>query len=160
MTSINRGVFSFSGASSAAFVVALVAATGNCEPGEYSATQYAMKGTDDDCKYDVSWTSTDVCEGGDSGVYFTVTASTRTDGKPLTGANPYIEAVQSCLYPAPNPKSPAKTETTDLGNGSYKIGPIVFNRPGDWVVRFHFYGDCGDTETSPHGHAAFFVTVP
>jgi hypothetical protein len=134
--------------------------TGDCEPDEFGATMYGQSGADDDCKYDVAWTSTDICEGG-NGVYFTVTAKKRIDGTPLTGAAPYIEAVQSCMYPVANPTPPAITMTTEGPAGTYKIGPIVFNRPGGWVVRFHFYGSCADAlETSPHGHAAFFVTVP
>ena len=51
--------------------------------------------------------------------------------------------------------------TEETSPGTYKIGPIVFDRPGGWVVRFHFFGSCDDyLDTSPHGHAAFFVTVP
>jgi hypothetical protein len=136
--------------------------TGDCEPDEFGATMYGYKGSDDDCKYDVVWSSTDVCEGtGGSGVYFTVSATKRVDGTPLTGAAPYIEAVQGCQYPVANPTLPATTETTEGPPGTYKIGPIIFNRPGVWVVRFHFYGSCADVlPTSPHGHAAFFVNVP
>jgi hypothetical protein len=134
--------------------------TGDCDPGEFGATMYGNKGSDDDCKYDVNWTSTPICENG-NGVYFTVTATKRVDGTPLTGANPYIEAVQACAHPSANPPSPAVTSTEEAPAGTYKIGPIVFDRPGGWVVRFHFYGTCSDDlPTSPHGHAAFFVNVP
>jgi hypothetical protein len=41
------------------------------------------------------------------------------------------------------------------------VGPIVFDQPGKWVVRFHFFENCDDlVEDSPHGHAAFYVQVP
>jgi hypothetical protein len=134
--------------------------TGDCEPDEFGATMYNNSGSDDDCKYDVTWSSTPICEGG-NGVYFTVTATNRVDGSPLTGAMPYIESVQACVHPSPNPPLPALTSTEETTPGTYKIGPIVFDRPGGWVVRFHFFGSCDDTlETSPHGHAAFFVDVP
>ena len=136
--------------------------TGDCEPDEFGPTMYGYQGSDDDCKYDVKWSSTDICEGsGGNGVYFTVSATKRVDGTPLTGAAPYIEAVQGCQYPVANPAPPAMTETSEGPPGTYKIGPIIFNRPGVWVVRFHFYGNCADVlPTSPHGHAAFFVNVP
>jgi hypothetical protein len=134
--------------------------TGDCDPTKFGATLYGKSGSDDDCKYDVKWDSTPICEGG-NGVYFTVSATKRVDGTPLTGAVPYIEAVQACSHPSQNPPPPAVNSTEETSPGTYKIGPIVFDRPGGWVVRFHFYGSCDDTlETSPHGHAAFFVTVP
>jgi hypothetical protein len=134
--------------------------TGDCDPAEFGPTMYGNSGSDDDCKYDVTWSSTPICEGG-NGVYFTVSATKRVDGTPLTGAVPYIEAVQACLHAVPNPPPPAVTSTEETSPGTYKIGPIVFDRAGGWVVRFHFFGSCDDTlETSPHGHAAFFVTVP
>jgi hypothetical protein len=132
--------------------------TGNCDPAEYGATMFGTKGSDDDCKYDVEWTSTNICEGG-NGVYFTVVAKKRTDESPLTGASPYIEAVQSCVHGAAN--GPVPFASVENPPGTYRMGPVVFDRPGGWVVRFHFFGDCEDSvETTPHGHAAFFVTVP
>jgi hypothetical protein len=42
----------------------------------------------------------------------------------------------------------------------FQGGPLRFDRSGRWVVRFHFYEDCNDGESSPHGHIAFFVDVP
>jgi hypothetical protein len=134
--------------------------TGDCDPASFGPSMYGTKGSDDDCKYDVQWSSTPICEGG-NGVYFTVSATKRVDGTPLTGAMPYIESVQACSHPSPNPPPPAMTASEETSPGTYKIGPIVFDRPGGWVVRFHFYGNCADfLDTSPHGHAAFFVNVP
>ena len=53
------------------------------------------------------------------------------------------------------------TQTHEDPLGTYKIGPIVFDKPGRWVVRFHLFGTCDDAlATSPHAHAAFFVDVP
>ena len=40
-------------------------------------------------------------------------------------------------------------------------GPIQFDMPGRWLIRFHVYHTCLDlVNTSPHGHAAFFLNVP
>jgi hypothetical protein len=131
--------------------------TGDCEPDEFGATMYGTSGADDDCKYNVTWTSTPICENS-NGVWFTVTATKRTDNTPLTGAAPYIESVQACKHPSP---TPVQAQSVESPPGTYKIGPIFFDRPGGWVVRFHFYGNCEDgVDSSPHGHAAFFVTVP
>lgn len=134
--------------------------TGDCDPSEFGPSMYNQSGSDDDCKYNVEWTSTPICEGG-NGVYFTVSATLRTNGQPLTGANPYIESVQACLHPSPNPPAPAVTQTEEGPPGTYRIGPIVFDTPGGSIIRFHFYGSCSDAlDTSPHGHAAFFINVP
>lgn len=38
---------------------------------------------------------------------------------------------------------------------------LMSTPPGRWMVRSHLYETCSDEpEDSPHGHAAFFVTVP
>jgi hypothetical protein len=55
--------------------------------------------------------------------------------------------------------TPKGTETP-AGSGIYAVGPVTFDRPGQWVVRFHMYGDCLDTPDSPHAHVAFLVNVP
>jgi hypothetical protein len=45
--------------------------------------------------------------------------------------------------------------------GVYVVGPVVFDKSGDWVFRFHFNEECLDVSPeSPHGHAAFHITVP
>jgi hypothetical protein len=129
---------------------------------DYGPTMDNSAGDDDDCKYHVSWTSTPIGENRD--VTFTVTATTLADGKPAgssTGvgadANPIIEAYLTDTHPAPNTDQ-AATETTP---GTYTIGPVRFDAPGKWTVRFHFYEVCSDIAgDSPHGHAAFFVLVP
>ena len=54
-----------------------------------------------------------------------------------------------------------RPQATESAGGKYSVGPIKFDAPGDWTVRFHFYENCNDApEDSPHGHAAFFVHVP
>jgi hypothetical protein len=122
----------------------------------YGPTLYGQSGSDDDCKYDVAWTSTPICENQD--VYFTVKATRRTDHAPVTGARIVPDVTLDCTYPilnspaSPSPESPP---------GTYTVGPIVFDMPGRWTVRFHFYYECYHlVPTSPHGHAAFWVDVP
>ena len=121
---------------------------------DYGATLFGSEGDDDDCKYHVKWTASLIREG--SNVTFTVTATHKTDGSPLTGANPIAEVFLSPTHP-----SPSVPTGTELSPGVYAIGPVDFDAPGKWTVRFHFYEDCVDqTPDSPHGHAAFYVNVP
>ena len=64
------------------------------------------------------------------------------------------------LLNASHPVNTSAATTTELSPGVYKVGPIKFDAAGKWTVRFHFFEGCTDTETSPHGHAAFLVNVP
>ena len=121
---------------------------------EYPDTLYGSEGDDDDCKYHVKWQSTAVAIGSD--VTFAIVATTRSDNAPLAGATPYAEIFLDETHPAPN--TPAKTVETSPGN--YTIGPVRFDKAGNWTVRFHFHDECTDSEESPHGHVAFFVKVP
>src|SRR5579859_2290476 len=137
----------------------------NCGETGYGVTNYGTSAADDDCKYDVSWTSTPVCRTGN--VYFMVTVKKRAgadggaatpDGPPLTGASVSAEVVHSdCVTIALN----ATQTTVEQGDGVYKVGPIVFGKSGQWSVRFHLNGCCSDElPDSPHGHVAFWVNVP
>jgi hypothetical protein len=131
---------------------------------EYGPTMYGTEGDDDDCKYHVTWKSTPM--GLNTNVTFTVSAVYLTDGNPnppectgcpVTGASTITEVYLDDTHPAPN----APTVTTESPKGTYEIGPIVFDAPGKWTVRFHFFEDCADIlPSSPHGHAAFYVDVP
>lgn len=121
---------------------------------DYGPTLPGSEGDDDDCKYHVKWQSTAAAENAD--VTFQVVATVRKDNSPLAGAKPYAEIYLNDTHPAPNSPS-VTTETTP---GTYTIGPVRFDAPGSWNVRFHFDDQCNDSETSPHGHAAFFVKVP
>jgi len=122
---------------------------------DYGGTLSGTEGDDDDCKYHVSWSSTPLCENGN--VTFTVKATKKTDGTALTGAGPYADIFLNDKHPAP----PTDQKFVETSPGTYTIGPVAFDAPGKWTVRFHFYGNCQDvTEDSPHGHAAFFVQLP
>jgi hypothetical protein len=108
---------------------------------------------DDDCKYHVKFTNTCVAQNLD--VTFTVTATVRGTNAPLTGA-----ATRPEVFLGASHVSPSHPTTTE-NNGVYTIGPIRFDRPGIWTVRFHFFEDCDDTvEDSKHGHVAFLINVP
>jgi hypothetical protein len=127
---------------------------------EYGPTQYGSAAYDDDCKYYVSWVATPIQQGVDT--YFTVTALRLADGKPASCAGIRPDISLSLTHGVPAPKDPA----TEIAPGVYKVGPIRFdatgNSPGHyWTVRFHLYEECNDTrEDSPHGHVAFYVSVP
>jgi hypothetical protein len=123
--------------------------------GDYGATMYGFQGSDDDCKYDVSWTSTDVKEN--VGVTFYVKAVRRIDGQPATGANVQVEVFLNSTHPTPTINIPNQ----ESPGGNYAVGPFVFDQSGIWTVRFHFFEMCSDAPPdSPHGHAAFFINVP
>jgi hypothetical protein len=130
---------------------------------EYGATLPNSAGDDDDCKYHASWTSTPIRLNED--ITVTVTTSNLltgdglealSDGKlPLTR----VEVYQPC-DPRFGPIQNSKAIFEEVSPGVYTGGPLRFDRPGRWVVRFHFYEQCLDGEGSPHGHIAFFVDVP
>ena len=92
---------------------------------------------------------------------FTVTATKTVGGAALTGAKPYlevfkIEAGNQVHYPPTTVQTPI-----EQAGGTYNVGPILFDEPGQWQIRSHFYEDCSDNPVdSPHGHAAFYVSVP
>jgi len=134
---------------------------------DYGETLFNSSGDDDDCKYQIAWTATPIRKG--ENVTFTVTASSKATGAPLeridaqrAGAlalsrvEPYFPCDPTHLTPAADLHAPI----TETAPGVFSVGPIVFDQSGRWVVRFHFYEECYDSETSPHGHAAFFVDVP
>ena len=121
---------------------------------DYGPTLSGSEGDDDDCKYHVKWQSTAVSENAD--VTFQIIATVKKDNSPLAGAKPYAEIYLNETHPAPN----TPVATTETMPGTYTIGPVRFDQPGNWNVRFHFDDQCNDSETSPHGHAAFFVKVP
>ena len=118
------------------------------------AAVFNAEADDDDCKYHVKWTASTVCQSGD--VYFNVTATKKTDGSALQGANPRLEVYLDESHPAPD-SNQAATETAP---GVYRVGPIRFDAAGRWTVRFHFFADCSDLPPdSPHSHVAFFLQV-
>lgn len=134
---------------------------------DYGDTMYNASGDDDDCKYHVSWTSTPIRKG--ENVTFTVTATSKATGLPLERIAPQpagatalsrIEPYIPCQPTHVPPASDLNASVKEINPGVYTVGPVVFDASARWVVRFHFYEECIDADTSPHGHAAFFVDVP
>jgi len=122
---------------------------------DYGATNYNTAADDDDCKYHVSFSVTPVRENQD--VTFTAMAKRKTDGLPAPGAKTSLEVFLNPTHPAPN----SGQRSTEGPAGTYNIGPIHFDQPGQWTVRFHLYEECSELlDTSPHGHAAFYISVP
>ncbi len=129
--------------------------TGPDAPPEFGVTMYGTSGNDDDCKYHVSWTATPIYENDN--VFFNVVATSTTVSGPVTGANIYAEVYLNDTHPAP----PTNQSAMESPPGTYKVGPIQFDAPGMWTVRFHLFENCLDyADDSPHGHAAFYVDVP
>ncbi len=124
------------------------------EEDEYGPTQYNAEGDDDQCKYHVKWSVVGARTSGDA--TFTITATYKTDGKPVVGASPRVELFLDETHPAPN----TDQKPTETSPGTYTVGPLKFDVAGKWTARFHFSEDCNDGDESPHGHTAFFVSVP
>jgi hypothetical protein len=121
---------------------------------DYGETMYGLTANDDDCKYAVSYTVDPICRN--AGTYFIVTLKDATTGVAVPMAKTRAEVFLGDTHPAPN----SGATFVESPAGVYKVGPIVFDAAGTWTVRFHFFEDCNDSETSPHGHAAFFMDVP
>jgi hypothetical protein len=135
----------------------------NGADGAYGSTMYGTEGDDDDCKYHVSYSVSPVCENNPT--YFVVTANYLAGaGGPLTGASTFAEICLNDTHPGPagDERPPDGNQRVVEGPpGTYTIGPVQFDAAGDWTVRFHFNEFCCDVaDDSPHGHAAFHVTVP
>jgi len=132
----------------------------------YNATMYGQEGDDDDCKYHVTWTSTPICEGA-TGVEFTVVATDLGSGTPVKGASIRAETFTTsppndagCDDMSTHP-SPDDFNVFNEGPTGTYTGRVVFDQAGQWTVRFHLFENCFDVlPNSPHGHAAFHITVP
>jgi len=119
---------------------------------------YGREADDDDCKYHVRFDNT--CITQNEPVTFTVQLTRKSDGAAATGAAP--DGPEIYLADDPSHPSPSNDFTAPEGPpGTYQIGPVLFDRPGRWVVRFHFFEMCSDIpEDAPHGHTAFYIDVP
>jgi hypothetical protein len=121
--------------------------------------RYGSSAQDDDCKYNTSFSNS--CIELNKPVTLTLSLKKRADGDAAaTGAVPKFPEI--FLADDPSHISPSSHIQAPEGPpGTYKIGPIVFDRSGRWVVRFHFFEECSDIpEDSPHGHVAYYVDVP
>ncbi|HKO90722.1 MAG TPA: hypothetical protein VJU61_06205 [Polyangiaceae bacterium] len=119
---------------------------------------YGREADDDDCKYHVRFENSCILQN--QPVSFTVQLTKKADGTAATGADP--DGPEIYLADDPSHVSPSNDFTATEGPaGTYEIGGVVFDRPGRWVVRFHFFEMCSDIpEDAPHGHTAFYIDVP
>ncbi len=128
--------------------------SGSPVPIDPGSTMLNAEGDDDGCKYHLKFTASPVYENTD--VTVTVTATTKADGAVATGANVDAEVYLDSTHPAPN----SGQRTTETSPGTYRIGPVRFDKAGRWTFRFHLFEQCLDSvPDSPHGHAAFFIDV-
>ena len=133
----------------------------------YGDTLYNSSGDDDECKYHVSWTSTPIQK--DQPFTLTVTATDKASGTPLetialqVAGKPSlsrIEPYMPCELGHHTPAADYDAPVTRTAPGTFSIGPLVLDKSGRWIIRYHFYEECYDSTTTPHGHIAFFVNVP
>ncbi len=133
----------------------------------YGDTLFDSAGDDDDCKYHMTWTSTPVAKG--KPFTLTVSATSLATGAPLehiaaqepgkpalSRIEPFMPCEPSHLAPTADYDAPV----TQIGPGTFTVGPVVFDESGRWVIRYHFYEECFNNVTTPHAHIAFFVNVP
>jgi hypothetical protein len=133
--------------------------SGNDTGDDFGATLFNTSGYDDDCKYAVRYSASGLCANGDT--FFTVTVADAIGGTPVTGAASNGNMVRAEVFLTDtHPANTSKSTSTEISPGVYKIGPIQLDSKGQWTVRFHFFENCTDLPTSPHGHAAFLVDVP
>ena len=119
---------------------------------------YGNEAADDDCKYDTSFSTTCLEVGKD--VTFSLVLRQRATGNPGNGGHP--DSPEVFLADKPSHISPSNMIKSVEGPlGTYQIGPIKFDQPGRWVIRFHYFETCSDLPAdSPHGHVAYYVDVP
>lgn len=128
------------------------------EEGEDHGILTGREADDDDCKYRVRFENT--CVAVNEPVTFTLSLTRKFDGMPGAGTTPAFPEV--FFADEVTHISPSTNITAVEGPaGTYDIGPIVFDRSGRWVIRFHYFENCSDlTADSPHGHVAFYIDVP
>ncbi|MHB8419456.1 MAG: hypothetical protein ACYDCL_15380 [Myxococcales bacterium] len=144
---------------------------------EYGPTNDNAEADDDDCKYRLGWWSTPIqynagganatCDTGPCVTFF-VSAKYALDGSPMTGDpskghddNGIIAEIESNSGNGLPPPNVNQAASKQIGSGVFQIGPYALNEHGQWQVRFHLNEQCFDSwPSAPHGHAAFYFTVP
>jgi len=128
---------------------------GDVPPVVYGSTKFNAEADDDECKYHLKFSSTEIHEN--QNVTFTAVATRKTDGAAAGGAKTSLEVFLNETHPAPN----SGQRSTEGPTGTYSIGPIRFDASGQWTIRFHLYEECSELlDTSPHGHVAFYILIP
>ena len=132
-------------------------ASGGADAGviDYGETRYNAEADDDDCKYHVKFSNSEIHENND--VSFNTVVTKKAGGGAATATPVDLEVFLNDTHPGPN----TNQHSTETSAGTYNVGPVRFDAPGRWTVRFHLHEDCSDAAPdSPHGHVAFFIDVP
>jgi hypothetical protein len=128
------------------------------EEEEEHAVLFGREADDDECKYRVRFENT--CVVVNEPVTFTLSLTRLFDDAPGSGTvpqNPEIFLADDAAHISPSNDIVA----TEGPSGTYEIGPVIFDRSGRWVVRFHYFDNCSELpEDSPHSHVAFYIDVP
>jgi hypothetical protein len=123
---------------------------------DVGTTLYNTDGNDESCKYDVAWTSTAIERNAP--VTFDVRVQRLLDRAAATGAKLRIDA---SVGGGSHWASTDNVASSEPIAGRYEVGPMTFDQPGTWTVRFHLYERCWDApDDSPRSGIAFFVSVP
>ena len=73
----------------------------------------------------------------------------------FAAAKANLDLVQKLIPPKP------KDDDQDVQDPNQKPDDVTFDDKGTWLIRFHLFENCLDFDpASPHGHAAFFISVP
>lgn len=148
---------------------AIVAASEEDSGPPFGLTMWNSTGSDDDCKYNVQWRSTEIDEN--KNVWFQISVQSRVDDAAVSGAYPHLEVVQPQASAAQADVESETTPCVETAPGQYIAGPVQFTTPSvftdagggqlnDLYVRFHFFEWCMDVlPDSPHGHSAFYLNI-
>jgi hypothetical protein len=128
------------------------------DPG-YGDPLPTLEGPDDQCKYSLHLTTTPLVVN--QPVTFTLDGALLAGTTPMTNATPRVEASlddpsldDTRVLALPDVKS------DESAPGHYTIGPVTFDAPGVWTVRFFFFESCTeDAPDSPASRVAFALTV-
>jgi hypothetical protein len=107
-----------------------------------------IEADDDNCLYHARITVP--CVQPNQAVTFTLDLKNIGTPTPATGADPQLESFIG-YHPSPN-TNPMSTEN----DGVYTVGPVIFDRTGQWTVTFHIY----NPDPAKHSHVSFFIDVP
>ena len=131
---------------------------GEAEEEDEHPILFGREADDDNCKYHVRFDNT--CVALNEPVTFTLQLTRLFDDQPGTGTEPAYPEI--FLADDVTHISPSNDITASEGPaGTYAIGPVLFDRSGRWVVRFHYFENCSEIpEDTPHSHVAFYIDVP
>jgi hypothetical protein len=128
------------------------------EEEEEHSILFGRAADDDNCKYHVRFENT--CVALNEPVTFTLSLTRLFDDTAGSGTVP--SNLEIFMADDVTHISPSNNITATEGpQGTYRIGPVVFDSSGRWVIRFHYFDNCSELPPdSPHSHVAFYIDVP